>query len=124
MSRKRDPIFSVMDFFEGASLAVAQSTFSLVKRIVQKRTEAEAPPELVRRRRTKRTTASSPQPVNQAAPIVMPPPGPPPHTPTAASAVPRRRRGRTRQAAITPAAQVGELGLDLPGLGPSTVGDE
>jgi hypothetical protein len=130
MSRKRDPIFSVMDFFEGASLDVAQSTFSLVKRIVQKRLAAEAPP-VVKRHRAKRTTASSLPPVNQAIPLgvhptpAAPPPGPPP--PAQSAMVKRRQARRRRASAIAmPGTPTGatEQGLDLPGLGPSTVGDE
>jgi Recombination endonuclease VII len=104
MSKKRDPIFQVMDFFEAAPLAVAQSTFSLVQRTVRKRTAAEAPPAPAKRRRGPNKVQP---PASAPTPTPVDPPSP-------AAPATRRRRG----AAATPTGPSA-----LPGLGPSTVGD-
>lgn len=104
MSRKKDPIIGVVDYFETASLEAAQSALALAQAIVRRRTPAAE-------KKGKRTRSVKPA-------TSTPPPAPPA---PAAPAGEKRRRQRT--VATAPAAATGELELALPGLGPATVGD-
>lgn len=118
MSRKQDPIYAVIDFFEREPLAVARSTFSLVQRIVKKRTAAEEPPP-VKKTTKKRVSKPAVDPLD-SAPVA--PPTPQPHLPPTVEATKARRRKATANTLSTPAARQ-ESDLALPGLGPTTVGD-
>jgi len=125
MSKKKDPIVSVMEFFEGASLDAAQSALALAHAIVKKR-QPVAEKKGKRTGRTKPTTVRT-APINQATPIVPVTPTPAakpeaaPRAETAAPAPTRRSRARVVVPAAPPAP--GNPGLALPGLGPSTIGD-
>jgi hypothetical protein len=124
MSKKKDPIVSVMEFFEGASLDAAQSALALAHAIVKKRQPVA---EKKKKGTTRKPVTVRTAPINQATPIVPPAPTPvakPEAAPRAETAAPAStRRSRTR--VVVPAAPPapGNPGLALPGLGPSTIGD-
>lgn len=114
MSKKKDPIVGVMEFFEGATLDAAQSALALAHAIVKKRT----PPAEKKGKRGPRAVRT--QPINQATPIVPPAPMQALVDPPPVPRESRRRRSTTptpeRESAATPK-------IDLPGLGPATIGD-
>lgn len=108
MSRKKDPIVGVLQFFETAPLEVASMALALVKATVQRRTPAP-----VKAKARKRLATP---PVSEARPIVLPPPYPP--APTHPEGTPGHRMPHRRRSA--PPADVA---LPMPGIGPATVGD-
>lgn len=111
MSRKQDPIYHVVDFFENEPVAVVRSAFSLVKRIVAKRTVVvgAAPP---KRKRAK------PKP-----PVVAAPASPAPVAVSVPSpGLPDGKAPRRRMQAAPPKPETLK-DLALPGIGPTTVGD-
>jgi len=126
--RKQDPIFAVMDFFENEPLAVARSTFSLVKRALAQREALEAPPAPTRKRKGRKSAAPTIAPAVEAdAPASTPPIAPTPPPPPGVKPVAPRKR---KPALSTPAAAQESAAPDtiqaapaFPGLGPATVGD-
>ena len=129
MSKKKDPIVGVMEFFEGANLEAAQSALALAGAIVKRRT----PPVEKKTRRTRRTVAPvapGATPGGVSTPPLSSPPmaereyAGPSAGPTAVVA-PQRRRRRTGMPAEPPSPATSQPApsLALPGLGPATIGD-
>lgn len=109
MSRKKDPIVGVLNFFTTASLEVATMALALVKSTVRGRTPV--PEKKVRRR-----LATRPMSETMKSPTAAEPPAPPPPTiGTPGHRMPRRRM----HAAPSQAEREGTL----PGMGPSVIGE-
>jgi len=109
MSRKKDPIIGVLQFFNTAPLEVATMALALVKSAVHARTPV--PEKKARRRLAARPMSEAMKSLTAAEPLAPPPPtiGTPGHR------MPRRRM----HAAPSQAEREGTL----PGMGPSVIGE-
>ena len=110
MSRKQDPIYAVVDFFENEPVAVVRSAYSLVRRIVTKRTAVvvAAP---VRRKRAKKV-------VQPLADLTISPTASQPPVEAEKAKAARRRMQAPPESTAKPIVDP-----SLPGIGPATIGD-
>lgn len=119
MSRKKDPILSVLEFFEEQSVEVTQMALGLVKAIVRRRTPAPTKPKRAPRKKPDGQITAAPVPplpTGMRAPNQPPPPPAkptPPEMPDVKPLAPPPRRAPRQQKEADA----------LPGIGPATVGE-
>jgi hypothetical protein len=120
MSRKKDPVVSVLAFFSDAELPVATTVLGIVKAIVQKRQPVTKAKRVRGPNKLKTVAVEKPRavgPSEVALPTTAAPTG---KAPAAEAKAPRRRTGIP---ATPPAPVKTEQDLKLPGIGPATVGE-